>query len=293
MQEIHGHCNGPMIVLHGGAGCQDDKGDAHVTATNALSEIAAAGMRALKSGAAPIDVVVQCLQGMERNEFFNSGIGASLQADAQARVTAALMDGSRQSFSGVISAQYITHPSLLARHLQTSDSRVITNPGAELLARKLGIPVETQATPHRIRRWVEDIESGKKGYCDTVGCVLRTADGQLFAGTSTGGRGFEFPGRVSDAATVAGTYASSFAAISATGTGEQIVDDALCARMETRCRDGATLHDASHRCFTEANARQHGYGWIALSPKTEFVVAHTTPNMTWTVVGMDGVVRAS
>ena len=51
----------------------------------------------------------------------------------------------------------------------------------------------------------------------------------LAAGTSTGGRGFEYPG-VTDSATVAGNYASRFAAISATGIGEEIVDDALAAR---------------------------------------------------------------
>ena len=127
---------------------------------------------------------------------------------------------------------------------------------------------------------------------DTVGCLIRTAEGNLYAGTSTGGRGFEFPGRVSDSATVAGNYASDFAAVSATGTGEEIVDDAVSARLETRCRDGASLKAAVQKSIVEATGRKRSYGFIAVTPNGDFAAAHTTPSMTFAVFG-EGKVLAS
>jgi L-asparaginase len=181
---------------------------------------------------------------------------------------------------------HLVHPSALAKHLQTQSARVLTSPGTELLARELGLPVSTPLTKERIEKWqkkfLDQVES-----CDTVGALVRTASGALFAGTSTGGRGYEFPGRVSDSATVAGTYASRFAAISATGVGEEIVDDALAARLETRRRDGLSLESASTKCFAEANAKGRMYGWIAVDMEGFWGVAHTTPTMSFAVHGID------
>ena len=292
MQEFFGHCNGPLILLHGGAGIQDPKAEGLESATAELKGFAERGFRSLLAGRVPIDVVSECLSYMEDSESFNAGLGAALQRDGQARLTAAMMDGTKQSFSGVISASYIRNPSRLARYLQDQDARVLTNPGAELLARQLGIPVESQVTQKRLGQWVSAFEAEQTGMFDTVGCVIRAHDGKLFAGTSTGGRGFEFPGRVSDSATVAGNYASAFAAISATGTGEEIVDDALCARIETRCRDGGTLRKVVQQTIGEAMERGRSYGFIAAGPTGEFAAAHTTPCMTWAAFG-DGKVLGS
>ena len=111
--------------------------------------------------------------------------------------------------------------------------------------------------------------------------------GELVAAASTGGRGHEYPGRVSDTCTVAGTYASRFAAVAATGIGEQIVDDALACRLETRIRDGMSLMDASGRCYREAIQRRRTYGWLALD-RSSWCAAHTTPSMPYVVVGSRG-----
>jgi L-asparaginase len=239
-------------------------------------------MEALTAGMDPLGVVVECLKAMEASERFNAGRGSALQADGLARLTAAIMDGDRQSFSGVISAQYLTHPSELALELQSHSARVLTNPGAELLARKLALPLADNLTTDRLKNWVEKAERGE-GLSDTVGCIIRTTDGRLVAGASTGGRGHEFPGRVSDSATVAGTYCSAYAAVCATGVGEEIVDDAFCARLETRVRDGMSLAKASQLGLTEAQSRSRHYGWIALDAEGGWSVATTTKAMSYVV----------
>ena len=191
---------------------------------------------------------------MELEPEFNAGYGAALQMDAQARVSAALMEGATQNFSGVIGVSQVKHPSKIARHLQQSSSRVLTLPGAETIARQLSLPVENLVTSKRLKQWEQKAHDNVSG-SDTVGAVVWHPKMGLAAGTSTGGRGFEYPGRVTDSATVAGNYASRFAAISATGIGEEIVDDALAARLETRCRDGMSLAEASARCFKEAKEK--------------------------------------
>lgn len=287
MQEIYGQSCGVLIALHGGAGSWDAKGSQALQhATAALRRIAKAGLAALGTGKDPLDVTVDCLQAMELDTQFNAGRGAALQADAQARLTAALMNGERQCFSGVISASYVVHPSLVARHLQDQSARVLTNPGAELVARQLGLPVESAYTPERMHRWLEQAMTTGT-FCDTVGAIVRTADGKLYAGTSTGGRGYEFPGRVSDSATVAGTYCTRFLGVSATGVGEEIVDDAVAARMETRRRDGMSLQQASRRCFEEALEKKRAYGWVALDGDGAWAAVHTTPAMSYVVISSD------
>ncbi len=284
MQQLYGQCHGATVILHGGAGAPDpQRSNAVNKATIALRAIAQTALKSLKSGRDPLDVVVDCLKEMELDEQFNAGKGAALQADGQARLTAALMDGPKSTFSAVISTSYISHPSVIARHLQGESSRVLTSPGAELKARQLGMPIESSLTPGRVRRWEEKLAAGAT-FCDTVGCVVRGADGKLYAGTSTGGRGFEFPGRVSDSGTVAGTYCTPFAGVSATGVGEEIVDDALAARLETRRRDGSTLEAASRLCFEEGKVRARAYGWIALDAEGHWGVAHLTPGMPFVVV---------
>lgn len=275
---------GPLVLLHGGAGAEDPHGDWLTAATKDLITIGNESLNMVDKGKqTPVKAVVQALKGMEANPKFNAGLGSALQSDGQARLTAAIMDGAQQTFSGVISVSHVKHPSILAEYLQQQSSRVLTQPGCEMLARTLQLPIDNVITQKRLDRWYQRAGEQLKSY-DTVGCVAW--DGKhMAAGTSTGGRGFEYPGRVSDSATVAGSYASAFAAISATGVGEEIVDDALAARIETRVRDGMSLVDACKKAYDEAQSLKRQYGWIACDAAGNWVAAFTTKAMTFAVLG--------
>ena len=285
-----GVVQGPLMLLHGGAGPQDPTPEGLRGATTELVTFARAA--AALAGRAPLDLVVKALEGMENSPTFNAGYGAALQSDGAARLTAALMDGTRQSFSAVIGLGFTRHPCRVAYALQTRLSRVLASPGNELVARQLALPVETVVTPERVAKWrLQSEEDG--GLCDTVGAVVIDAGGHIAAGTSTGGRGNEFPGRVSDSGTVAGNYATRVCGVSATGIGEEIIDDALAARLETRVRDGMSLADASQRCFDEAKELKRQYGWISVGRGGHWTIAHTTPAMTYVVMTLAGEVVAS
>ncbi len=273
--------SGGTVLVHGGAGGQDPRGVGHTAASKVIEGIADRGAKALANGASGLEVVKQCLFELESEPCFNAGLGAALQADGQARLTAAVMSGPDQIFSGVMGLEGAIHPSTLALLLQGKSTRVVCPPGTADLARLAGLPQQSPITPERLARWEQAKKDQMPHDFDTVGCVVMTASGELFCGTSTGGRGFESPGRVSDAATVAGTYASKFAAVSTTGVGEEIVDDGLAVRMESRVRDGAKLTASAEKCFAEAKSRARAYGWIALASDGSWNISWTTEAMTF------------
>jgi L-asparaginase len=84
---------------------------------------------------------------------------------------------------------------------------------------------------------------------------------------------------MSDSATPAGNYASAFAAVACTGIGEQIVDDGVAVRLETRVRDGASLRQASEQLRREAQRGGRRYGWIAVDGRGDWICCATTGAM--------------
>ncbi|HME18214.1 MAG TPA: isoaspartyl peptidase/L-asparaginase, partial [Nitrososphaerales archaeon] len=66
---------------------------------------------------------------------------------------------------------------------------------------------------------------------NTVGAAAIDSDGVPSAAVSTGGMWLKLPGRVGDSAILgAGVYADRTGAASATGTGEEIIRNALCLK---------------------------------------------------------------
>ena len=225
MNQVYGTEGSPLIIIHGGASPIDPKGNALTQAITSIENMASICMSSLKSGKSAIKIVVQCLEMLENDEQFNAGIGSALQSDGIPRLTSSIMNGHKQNLSGVISVPYVSNPSKLAEKLQNRNAKILASPGAELLAREMKLPVASNLTEDRSKRWLNNLH--KEDYPsavehDTVGCVVIDSKGRLASGSSTGGVGNEYPGRVSDSGTVAGNYASKFAAITVTGIGEQI-----------------------------------------------------------------------
>lgn len=288
MKYSNGTEAGLLILIHGGAGPQDPSAEGIQRANQALKKIAQNARRQILNGDDLIDVATNCLIKLESDPQFNAGYGSALQNDGIARLSASLMDGRKQNFSGVVCASYLQHPSILCKSLQKRQAKVLSPPGTELLARELGVSVQSNITERRSKKWLDALyENGNPDQfnesSDTVGCVIKNHKGHIIAASSTGGRGHEYPGRVSDTATVAGNYATKYAGIAVTGHGEQIVNDAVAARIETRVRDGMTLADASEKTFLESVKLKRRYGWIALD-KQHWAVAHTTKFMPFVVL---------
>jgi L-asparaginase len=269
----------PTVIIHGGAGSSlRNKGGLEAVRASLHVVVSAVYEHLLTGGSAQSAVVLGC-QMMEDDSRFNAGTGAVLQSDGQIRLSASLMNGLLQRFSGVINVSRVKNPIELANFLQGESDRVLSDYGALELLRELQVPPYDPVTELRLQEWVRErrgdfshemagvvaekeliTEAGR----GTIGVVARDRQGRLVSGTSTGGKGFERIGRVSDSATPAGNYATTDAAVSCTGIGEDILDECLAARIVVRVADGAALKEAFHRSFAEADRRQRDFGAIGL-----------------------------
>ena len=263
----------PKLIIHGGAGLHG-KGNLEEV-RRSLYAVIDEVYPMLVLGAEAEAAVVRGCQLLEDNPRFNSGTGSVLQSDGQIRMSASLMSGTAQRFSGVINVSRVKNPIELAKYLQTSDDRVLSDFGATELARELNIPSFDPLIKSRIKEWMEEREHNfSRAMADvmadpdagrgTIGVVALDSQGRLAAGTSTGGKGFERVGRVSDSATPAGNYAALDAAVSCTGIGEDILDECFAARVVVRVTDGMTIQDAFAKSFEEAARNKRDFGAIGL-----------------------------
>ena len=271
----------PKLIIHGGAG-SSLKGKAAIDVVRkSLYTVIEEVYSLLLVGTSARDAVVRGCQLLEDDTRFNAGTGSVLQSDGQIRMSASLMEGSVQRFSGVINVSRVQNPINLAEFLQSSPDRVLSENGAAELMRELNTPPYNPLTDLRLQEWMQErqanfektmagvvaenelVTSSEAGR-GTIGVVALDSQGGLAVGTSTGGKGFERIGRVSDSATPAGNYATRHAAVSCTGIGEHIIDECLAARIVVRVTDGISLAEAMQRSFQEAKDHRRDFGAIAI-----------------------------
>ncbi|MGH8000196.1 MAG: isoaspartyl peptidase/L-asparaginase [Brasilonema sp.] len=271
----------PKLIIHGGAGSSLKGKGGLETVRRSLYQVIEFVYSLLESGVNAKEAVVRGCQMLEDDTRFNAGTGSVLQSDGQIRMSASLMDGTSQSFSGVINVSRVKNPIDLAIALQSSPDRVLSDYGAAELARELQIPSYNGLTELRLQEWIQERQDNFKRTMagvvaeaelveasnarrGTIGVVALDTYGKLAVGTSTGGKGFERIGRVSDSAMPAGNYATKYAAVSCTGIGEDIIDECLAARVVIRVTDGLPLKEAMQRSFAEAQEHKRDFGAIAL-----------------------------
>ncbi len=271
----------PKLIIHGGAG-SSLKGKAGVDVIRkSLYTIIEEVYSLLVAGASAREAVVRGCQLLEDDPRYNAGTGSVLQSDGQIRMSASLMEGKIQRFSGVINILRVQNPIDLALFLQDSPDRVLSDFGAAELTRELNTPPYNPLTDKRLQEWIQErqgnfekemaevvaeqelVADSEKGR-GTIGVVALDSQGCLAVGTSTGGKGFERIGRVSDSAMPAGNYATRHAAVSCTGIGEDIIEECLAPRIVIRVSDGLSLTDAMQRSFQEAKEHQRDFGAIAI-----------------------------
>ncbi len=267
------------IIIHGGFFSESGTNQETKKAKqDALSAIVSQSYTYLQTHTA-LETVIYAVGLLEDNELFNAGLGSQIQSDGKVRLSASLMDGKSQKFSGVINIENIKNPIQVAEQLLNYEDKVLSGGGALDFARDHGFDFFDPIIPQRQREYEQKLAQSSR--IGTVGCVALDADGNLAAATSTGGKGFEIPCRVSDSATVAGNFANEYAGISCTGVGEDIVSTALAAKIVTRVTDGFTLKDASDKSFAELKTFDGFAGVIGISSKGEVYHTDSHPYMVW------------
>ena len=249
------------LLIHGGFFSEFSQStETKLAKQAAMERIAKSSFEYLKIHSA-LETVVFAVEQLENDPLFNAGIGSQIQSDGVIRMSASLMDGNTKKFSGVINVRQVKNPIRIAENLMGVDDRVLGGEGANGYAEKNGFEAFSTEIPERRAEYESKRASLGTG---TVGCVALDRNGKLAAATSTGGKGFEIPGRISDSATVAGNYANADCAVSCTGVGEDIVSGAVASKIVTRVSDGFSLEKAFNKTFDELKEYDGFAGAIGL-----------------------------
>jgi L-asparaginase len=264
------------IIIHGGFFSESSTNfETKVAKQQALLRIVLDSYTYLKSHTA-LETVVYAVSLLEDDELFNAGVGSQIQSDGKIRMSASLMDGSSMKMSGVINIEEVKNPVQVAQVLLDYEDKVLGGSGAINFARKHGFEKFSTQTPQRRAEYEAKLKATGIG---TVGCVALDDNGKIAVATSTGGKGFEIPGRISDSATVAGNYANEFCGVSLTGVGEDIVSGAVAAKIVTRVTDGFTIEKAFEKTFNELKHFDGFAGAIAIDNKGNIFHQDSHPSM--------------
>jgi L-asparaginase / beta-aspartyl-peptidase len=303
------------IVLHGGAGVieratMDAKTEAAYRAS--LAEALDAGAKVLDRGGSSVDAVETAIKILEDDPLFNAGRGAVFTAEGKNELDAAIMDGSNLMAGSVAGVTRTRHPISLARAVMEKSPHVmLIGAGADAFAAQVGLEQVDPSFFFTERRWqslvrqlkqdglpipprpagappppavpVAQFESPEAHKYGTVGVVALDKQGNIAAGTSTGGTQAKRWGRVGDSPIIgAGTYASNQScAVSATGTGEYFIRLGVAREVCDLVRfKGLPLQQAADEVIHKELDALHGDGGIiAIAPDGEMAWSFNTPGM--------------
>ncbi len=286
------------LVIHGGAGTilkenMTDERAAGITA--AMNAAMDAGEKVLREGGSAADAVEATIWVMEDSPYFNSGKGAVFTNAGINELDASFMNGADQNAGAVGGVTNLKHPISAARAvMEKSEHVLLTGKGAEAFAAEQGLEVVdpayffTQERYDALQRALkgerveqEKIDVDKKH--GTVGCVALDKQGNLAAGTSTGGMTNKRYNRLGDSPLIgAGTYAdNATCGVSCTGWGEYFIRYAVAYDVHARMAyAGSTLREATDAVIHQTLVEKGGTGGlIALDAQGNVAMPFNTPGM--------------
>jgi len=282
------------IVIHGGAGTirKEYMSDSlELEFRTVLENAIRTGHEILANGGDAMEAVTKTINIMEDSPLFNAGKGAVFTHEETNELDASVMNGADLNAGAVSGVTRIKNPIDLAVEVMNNSPHVmLSGEGAEVFAQTRGIEMVDPSyfyTENRFRslQRVKDQEEAeldhdsKVSFVDpiikdskfgTVGCAALDKNGNLAAGTSTGGMTNKRWNRIGDAPIIgAGTYANNATcAVSSTGWGEYfiraMVAHDISALMEYK---GMSLEEASRLVIQEKVPDLGGDGGIVAIDK--------------------------
>ena len=238
------------IIIHGGAGTilkknmSKEKETAYKTK---LEEAIKVGHTILKNGGTSENAVLKTIQVMEESLLFNAGKGAVFTNEGTNELDASFMDGKTLNAGAVAGVKDVKSPIELAiKIMKNSNHVMLSGEGASKFAKEQGLEIVDPSYFYTEKRFqslqrIKDKEKTELDHDDkkatfydttikdskfgTVGCVALDKDGNIAAGTSTGGMTNKRWGRIGDAPIIgSGTYANNkTCGVSSTGWGEYFI----------------------------------------------------------------------
>ncbi len=298
--------------------------------TKKLEEAVLAGYKALQAGKTALDAVETAIRILEDSPLFNAGKGAVFTADGRNELDASIMDGKTLNAGAVAGLHTIKNPITLARAvMERSEHVMMAGDGAEKFAKEKGIetvdpkyfwtqprwdslqliikeeqeklkkekaekPVSRNSEPRtkdELYASMTDAQKLPENKFGTVGAVALDKDGNIAAGTSTGGMTYKKYGRIGDAPIIgAGTYANNATCgVSATGWGEYFIRVGVArdisALMEYRA---LPVQQAADIVMKKVQTLGGDGGVIVLDKFGNMAVSFNSEGMYRAYIGADG-----
>jgi len=278
------------IAVHGGAGTipRDIAEDRKAAYVAGLERALRLGKDLLEEGGTSLDAVERVIRLLEDDPLFNAGRGAVFNHDAGHELDASIMNGETLACGAVAGVRTVKNPISLARLVMERTPHVLLAAnGADAFAVEMDVERVDPAyfdTEER-RRSLQQIQERERAKGadkhGTVGVVALDRQGNLAAGTSTGGLTNKLYGRVGDSPIVgAGTYANNATcAISGTGIGEEYIRHGVAYSVSARMEfGGKTLREAAEEVVRRVLSPGDG-GIIGVNRVGEIVMVFNTQGM--------------
>lgn len=299
------------LVIHGGAGTILKKNltpELEAQYKETLAKAAKKGYEILKNGGTSLDAVEQTIHILENSPLFNAGKGAVFANNEKNELDASIMEGKTLNAGAVAGVTNLKNPISAARKVMENSNHVLlARKGAEEFAASQGLEVVDtsyfftekrykslqKAKNQNIKDKAASLDPFIKDYkYGTVGCVALDKNGNLAAGTSTGGMTNKKWSRIGDSPIIgAGTYANNkTCAVSGTGHGEYFIRAAVAhdisALMEYK---GLSLQEAANEVVQNKLKNMGGDGGIiAIDAKGNLVAEFNTAGMYRAMVDENG-----
>lgn len=290
-----------VLVIHGGAGwiskgsVSDSMEQAYI---NTLKESLLKGRAIIQKGGTSLDAVQIAIEHLEDSPLFNAGKGSVFTYNETNEMDSAIMDGATGNAGAATGIATIKNPIQVARAVLDHSVHVfLSGSGVEEFALEQGLQQVdssyffTQNNFDKLLKAKASMKEVKQDKLGTVGAVALDQNGNLAAGTSTGGMTNKRYGRIGDVPVIgAGTYAENgVCGISATGHGEYFIRYVVAHDIAARIKYAhQSIEKASNDVINELKANGGLGGVIGLDAKGHVVMPFNTKGMFRGYISLDG-----
>ena len=284
------------IVIHGGAGIILKENISKIkedSIINKLDEAISKGWALLKNGGSSELAVIETIKILEDSPLFNAGKGSVFNSNGKVENDASIMKGSDLGAGASSGTSNVKNPITLASDVMNHSEHVfLSGKGAENFAKERNLDIVDNKYFHTDFRYNQLLNKKDENKYGTVGCVAIDINGNIVAGTSTGGVTNKKWGRIGDSPIIgAGTYANnSTCGISSTGSGEYFIRTVAAYQVSSLLENhNYDLKKAMSKVIHEKIGGIGGDGgMIGIDKNSNVVMDFNTPGMYRAFVNKDG-----
>ncbi len=275
------------IVIHGGAGIilkeniSKSKEDSII---NKLDEAILKGWELLKKGQSSEMAVIETIKILEDSPLFNAGKGSVFNSEGKVENDASIMRGNDLNAGASSGTSNVKNPITLAANIMNHSEHVfLSGKGAENFAKNRNLEIVNNEYFHTKFRYNQLLNKKGEDKYGTVGCVAIDVNGNIVAGTSTGGMTNKKWGRIGDSPIIgAGTYANNnTCGISSTGSGEYFIRTVAAYQVSSLLENhNYDLKKAMNKVIHEKIGAIGGDGgMIGIDKNSDISMEFNTPGM--------------